>query len=52
MALPEQKNLNLDPISIAYREKGSGTPLVFIHGMGRNSAAWKGQYSPLPTVTG
>jgi len=45
MALPEQKNLNLDPISIAYREKGSGTPLVFIHGMGGNSAAWKGQYS-------
>lgn len=44
MALPERKNLDLGPITIAYREKGSGTPLVFIHGMGGNSAAWQGQY--------
>lgn len=44
MALPEQRNLDLGPITIAYREKGTGTPLVFIHGMGGNSAAWEGQY--------
>ncbi len=45
MALPERKNLDLGPITIAYREKGTATPLVFIHGMGGNSAAWEGQYS-------
>ena len=44
MALPEQRNLDLGPITIAYREKGTGTPLVFIHGMGGTSAAWEGQY--------
>lgn len=45
MSLPEQQTLDLGPIAIAYREKGVGTPLVFIHGMGGNSAAWEGQYS-------
>ncbi len=44
MTLPERKNADLGSISIAYREKGSGTALVFIHGMGGNSAAWEAQY--------
>lgn len=44
MALPEQRNLDLGAITLAYREKGTGIPLVFIHGMGGNSAAWQGQY--------
>ena len=45
MTIPEQQYLDLGPITIAFREKGTGTPLVFIHGMGGNSAAWEGQYS-------
>ncbi len=44
MTLPEQKNVDLGAMTIAYREAGSGPALVFIHGMGGNSAAWEGQY--------
>lgn len=32
--MPEQRNLDLGPITIAYRETGTRTPLVFIHDMG------------------
>lgn len=45
MALPELQHADLGEVSIAYREAGSGTPLVFIHGMGGNSAAWEAQYT-------
>ena len=44
MALPELKRADLGDISIAYREAGAGAPLVLIHGMGGNSAAWENQY--------
>ena len=45
MTLPERQYLDLGPITISFREKGIGTPLLFIHGMGGNSAAWESQYS-------
>ena len=50
--MTEQRNLDLGPITIAYRETGTGTPLVFSHDMGGNSAASEGQYDAFAAAVG
>lgn len=44
MTVPELKTVDLGTGGISYREKGSGTPLVFVHGLGGRSEAWETQY--------
>lgn len=44
MALPELKRADIGAGHISYREKGSGTPLVFVHGLGGRSGVWETQY--------
>ncbi len=44
MTTPELKTADIGTGGISYREKGSGTPLVFVHGLGGCSEAWETQY--------
>ena len=44
MALPELKIVDIGTGKISYRERGSGPPLVFVHGLGGRSASWTTQY--------
>lgn len=44
MSLPELKVVDIGTGRISYREKGRGTPLVLVHGLGGRSAAWETQY--------
>lgn len=47
MSLPAEKQIQIDGMTITYREAGTGVPLVLIHGMGGGSAAWEAQYEGL-----
>lgn len=38
------KFLTIDGRRLAYREAGSGPPIVFLHGLGGNSASWQPQF--------
>ena len=38
------KFLTIDGHRLAYREAGSGPPLLFLHGLGGNSASWQPQF--------
>jgi 3-oxoadipate enol-lactonase len=38
------KHVSLDGRRLAYREAGSGPALLFLHGLGGNSASWKPQF--------
>jgi pimeloyl-ACP methyl ester carboxylesterase len=45
MSVPQLKHADIgDGRTISYREAGSGTPLVFIHGLGGRSESWTTQY--------
>lgn len=44
MTLPAEKSVDLGPLRLTYRERGSGPALMFVHGMGGGSAAWQAQY--------
>jgi pimeloyl-ACP methyl ester carboxylesterase len=45
MAVPELKTADIgDGRVISYRERGGGTPLVFVHGLGGRSESWVTQY--------
>jgi pimeloyl-ACP methyl ester carboxylesterase len=39
--------MSLDDRRIAYREAGSGPAIVFLHGLGGNSASWEPQFAAL-----
>jgi 3-oxoadipate enol-lactonase len=43
MSAPAQY-LSIDGRRLAYREAGSGPPIVFLHGLGGNSASWQPQF--------
>lgn len=43
MSAPAQY-LAIDGRRLAYREAGSGPPIVFLHGLGGNSASWEPQF--------
>ena len=36
--------LTIDNRRLAYREAGSGPPIIFLHGLGGNSASWEPQF--------
>jgi pimeloyl-ACP methyl ester carboxylesterase len=38
------KHLIIDVRQLAYREAGSGPPIVFLLGLGGNSASWEPQF--------
>lgn len=38
------KYLSIDNRRLAYREAGSGPPIIFLHGLGGNSATWQPQF--------
>ena len=38
------KYLEIDGRRIAYREAGNGPAIVFLHGLGGNSASWEPQF--------
>ena len=38
------KFLTIDGRRLAYRGAGSGPPLLFLHGLGGNSASWQPQF--------
>src|SRR6185437_3455598 len=42
---PALKYVFLDGRRVAYREEGRGPPIVFLHGLGGNSASWQPQLS-------
>lgn len=45
MAVPELKRADIGRGQVvSYRERGSGTPLVFLHGLGGRSESWVTQY--------
>jgi pimeloyl-ACP methyl ester carboxylesterase len=45
MSVPPIKHVDIgDGRTISYREAGSGTPLVFLHGLGGRSESWTTQY--------
>jgi 3-oxoadipate enol-lactonase len=44
MSLPDAKIVDLEIAEIAYREKGRGPALMFVHGLGGGSAAWSDQF--------
>jgi pimeloyl-ACP methyl ester carboxylesterase len=48
-SLGEQKTVSLPAGTIAYRERGEGLPVVFVHGVGVNGDLWRGV---VPTVAG
>jgi pimeloyl-ACP methyl ester carboxylesterase len=45
------KFLTIDGRRLAYREAGSGPPLLFLHGLGGNSASWQPQFDASPVAT-
>ncbi|MBO9399068.1 alpha/beta fold hydrolase [Shimia sp. R9_2] len=45
--LPPYKTCDLPAGTLAWRETGSGTPVVLIHGVGMQSAAWGPQFAAL-----
>ena len=48
MAVPELKKIDIGSGRvISYREAGSGTPLVILHGLGGRSESWAPQYEAL-----
>jgi len=45
MSVPEMKTVDIGGgETISYRERGAGTPLVFLHGLGGRSESWVTQY--------
>jgi len=46
-ALGEPRTVELPAGTIEYRERGSGRPLVFVHGVGVNGDLWRGVVPPL-----
>jgi 3-oxoadipate enol-lactonase len=46
MAAPA-KYLTIEGRRLAYREAGSGPPIIFLHGLGGNSASWEPQFAAL-----
>jgi len=48
MAAPDLKTIDVgDGMQISYREAGSGTPVVILHGLGGRSESWVPQYDAL-----
>lgn len=47
MNSPPKQSIQVNGMTITYREAGSGFPLVLVHGMGGGSAAWEAQYNAL-----
>jgi len=48
MAVPELKTIDIgDGRIVSYREAGSGTPVVILHGLGGRSDSWAPQYEAL-----
>ena len=48
MAVPELSKIDIgNGATISYREAGSGTPLVILHGLGGRSESWAPQYDGL-----
>jgi len=43
MALPELKQTDADGLMLAWREAGTGAPIIFLHGIGSGSAGWEAQ---------
>src|SRR5262245_37663873 len=39
------------PVTLAYRESGSGSPVVLLHAFPLSSAMWETQYGPLGAVS-
>lgn len=48
MTLPDQKTANIGSRTLSWREKGSGTALVLIHGTGGSAASWSAQFDRFP----
>ena len=46
-SLPEQKSIEIAGRTLAWREAGSGDPLVLIHGIGGYSGSWGRQLRTL-----
>jgi pimeloyl-ACP methyl ester carboxylesterase len=49
LGLGEPRSVDLPAGTIEYRERGSGSPIVFIHGVGVNGDLWRGV---VPTLAG
>ena len=48
MAIPDLKTVDVGSrLQISYREAGSGTPVVILHGLGGRSESWQPQYDGL-----
>ena len=48
MAVPELQTIDIgDGRQVSYREAGSGTPVVILHGLGGRSESWAPQYEGL-----
>jgi pimeloyl-ACP methyl ester carboxylesterase len=39
------KYISIDGRRVAYRDEGHGSPIVFLHGLGGNSASWQPQFA-------
>ena len=48
MTLPEPKTAKIAGRTVSWREKGTGTALVLIHGTGGSSASWGAQFDRYP----
>lgn len=48
MTLPEPKTARIAGRTVSWREKGTGTALVLIHGTGGSSASWEDQFDRFP----
>jgi pimeloyl-ACP methyl ester carboxylesterase len=46
-SLGEQRQITLASGAISYRERGSGAPIVFVHGLLTNGDVWRGVVPPL-----
>jgi len=44
MRMPQISTVTLGHVDVAYREKGQGTALVLIHGLGGQSESWSAQF--------
>ena len=45
MNLPERRHVDINGVNISYRQVGTGTDLVFLHGLAGNSRTWELQFS-------
>lgn len=45
--LPERRQTEAGGRALAWREAGDGAPLVLLHGIGSDSASWRGQFAGL-----